>query len=99
MLLLFVSPDAETDLDDIWTSVASCDAEVAGRLIDAITNQFQMFQSIPNSGQQRSELREGLGSFAVGGFLIFYQSTEERIEIVRVLSGARHIAALLDEDN
>jgi plasmid stabilization system protein ParE len=31
-------------------------------------------------------------------FLIFYQSTEEEILIVRVLHGARDIAALFEEE-
>ena len=99
MLSLFISPNAEADLDDIWSFVASRDALVADRLIDAITNQFQMFREMPDAGRQRNELRVGLRSFPVGSFLIFYQRTENTIEIVRVLHGARDIPSLLGESH
>ena len=97
MLSLFVSPDAETDLDDIWTFVASRDALVADRLVDSITNQFELFQTMPNSGRQRNELRAGLRSFPVGRFLIFYQLTEDTVEIVRVLHSARDIPSFFGD--
>ena len=42
MLLLSISPDAENDSDDIWTFVASRDALVVDRLINAIFNQFHI---------------------------------------------------------
>ena len=52
---------------------------------------------LPHMGRQRSELRQGLRSFAVGSFLIFYQTSENNFEIVRILHGARDIPSLFGE--
>ena len=36
MLSLSISPEAETDLDEIWVHIASRDAMIADRQIEAI---------------------------------------------------------------
>lgn len=97
MLSLLLSPDAETDLDDIWTFIAADSNEAADRVIDAITGKFEMLQTMPNSGRQRNELRTGLCNLPIGKFSIFYQVTEDTIEIVRILHGARDLPSLLGE--
>ena len=42
----------------------------------------------------RDELAEGLRSFAVGRYVIFYRPISEGVEIVRVLHGSRDIDAI-----
>ncbi len=51
-----------------------------------------MLAANPLAGRARSELHEGLRSFPVGSYVVFYSPTPEGVEIVRVLHGRRDIS-------
>jgi len=91
------SPQADSDLDDIWYYVAtrSGSIEIADRLIDSITDRFFLLATHPNIGRARDEdLRPRLRSFPVGEYVIIYRIQDEDVLILRVLRGSRDIAAL-----
>ena len=70
------TPQAESDLDEIWYYVASKSAslEVADRFINSVTDRFFLLSRRPNIGRARDEdLRPGPRSFPVGDFLIIYR--------------------------
>jgi toxin ParE1/3/4 len=52
-----------------------------------------MLAETPFAGRERSELREGLRSFPVGNYLIFYVPTPDGVEVVRVMHGRQDIGA------
>ena len=92
-----LAPQAESDLDDTWYYVASQSGsvEVADRLIDAITARFSLLARHPHVGRRRDDdLRPGLRSFAVGGYVIVYRVAGDDVVILRVLWGGRDIPAL-----
>ena len=63
-----VAPRAETDLDEIWLYVAqeSGSVEVAGRLIDSITQRFLLLADFPHAGRARDDdFGSGTRSFAM----------------------------------
>jgi toxin ParE1/3/4 len=97
MPALTVSPRAEEDLEEIWTFVARREADAADRLIDAITGQFDHLLAYPEAGRARHDLLVDLRSFPVGSYFIFYQPTDDGIEIFRVLHGSRDIRQSFDE--
>ena len=91
------SPQADSDLDDIWYYVVtkSGSIEIADRLIDAITDRFLLLARHPSIGRARDEdLRPGLRSFPVGEYLIIYRIQDEDVLIIRVLRGSQNITAL-----
>jgi toxin ParE1/3/4 len=91
------TPQADSDLDDIWYYVASKSGslDIADRFIDSITDRFFLLASHPNIGRARDEdLRPGLRSFPVGEYLIIYRVQDDDVLILRVLRGSRDIAAL-----
>jgi toxin ParE1/3/4 len=91
------SPQADSDLDDIWYYVASQSGsvEIADRLIDSITERFFLLASRPHVGRARDQdLRPGLRSFPVGEYVIIYRIQNEDVLILRVLRGSRNIEAL-----
>lgn len=45
-------------------------------------------------GRLRDELTEGLRSFPVGRYVIFYRIVQDGVEIVRVLHGARDLDSI-----
>jgi len=96
MSTLIVSPLAEEDLEEIWSFVAERDVEAADRLIDEITSRFDHLLAYPGAGHARHELLVNLRSLPVGRYLIFYQPTDDGVEIFRVLHGSRDVQSEFD---
>ena len=96
MPTLIVSPLAEEDLEEIWSFVAERDAEAADRLIDEITGRFDHLLAYPEAGRARHELLVNLRSLPVKRYVIFYQPTDDGVEIFRVLHGSRDIQGEFD---
>jgi toxin ParE1/3/4 len=91
------TPQADSDLDDIWYYVASKSGsiEIADRLVDSITDRFFLLANHPHIGRARdADLRPGLRSFPVGGYVIIYRIHGEDVLILRVVRGSRNIEAL-----
>jgi toxin ParE1/3/4 len=91
------TPQADSDLDDIWYYVAtrSGSLHVADRFIDSVTNRFFLLASHPNIGRARDEdLRPGLRSFPAGEYVIIYRIQHEDVLILRVVRGSRNVEAL-----
>jgi toxin ParE1/3/4 len=70
------TPQADSDIDDIWYYVASQSGsvETADCLMDFITDRFFLLASHPNIGRTRDDLRPGLRSFPVGDYVIVYRT-------------------------
>ncbi len=92
------SPQADSDLDHIWYYIAreSGSAEIADRLIDAITYRFLLIGERPYLGRARDDLRPGLRSFPVGEYLILYRMEGDGVLILRVVRSSRRVEALWD---
>ncbi len=91
-----VSDAARSDLDEIWFYIAQDDPDTADRFIRLIVSRFPKLASMPQMGWQREELSPRLRSFPVGNYIIFYRPTENGIEIVRVVHGARDLPPLFE---
>lgn len=94
------SPQADSDLDDIWLYIASesGSVDVADRVIDSIVGRFLLLARYPRIGRSRDELRTGLRSFPVGDYVVFYRISGEYVVILRVLHGRRDIERLLESE-
>ena len=90
-----VSLAARQDLLDIWSSIADDDLEAAERLVDQFEEAFNKLAEFPEMGHFRPDLIDlPVRFWTVGGYLIIYRAEVKPIEIVRVVSGYRNIAAL-----
>lgn len=96
MPTLIVSPLAEEDLEEIWSFVAERDVEAADRLIDEIIGRFDHLLAYPAAGRARHDLLVNLRSLPVKRYVIFYQPTEDGVEIFRVLHGSRDVQGEFD---
>ena len=88
----------EAELDDIWSYVAneSGSVEVANRVIDSITDHFLLLSKHPQLGRRRDDdLRAGLRSLAVSGYVVIYRIENRDVLILHVLHGRRDIKTLL----
>jgi toxin ParE1/3/4 len=89
-----VSPKAREDLKGIYRHVAQDSPSAAKRLRDALYESFRLLAKQPLLGQTCPNLRRGLRAFTVMSYVIFYVTTEQGIQIERVLHGARDIESL-----
>ena len=91
-----LSPEARSDLGEIWFYIAQDDPEAADKFIRVIVSRFPKLAAMPELGRQREELSPRLRSFPVGRYVIFYRPMENGIEIARVLHGARDLPPLFE---
>ena len=85
---------ADRDLEDIWDSIAADAPSRAERFVDTLHSKFRSLARHPYLGQACEELAPALRFYPVRKYVIFYRPLEDGIEIVRVIHGARDIAAL-----
>jgi toxin ParE1/3/4 len=64
-----------------------------------IDKKLSMLAENPWRGKARHELGEGVRSFPVGRYILFYRATPEGIDVIRVLHGARDLNAIFDRDD
>jgi toxin ParE1/3/4 len=84
---------AEADLDSIWRYIAADNANAADHLLNRFGTVFEMLVQNPLAGRERADLAQGLRSFAVANYVIFYTPQSSGVEIVRVMSGRQDITA------
>jgi toxin ParE1/3/4 len=96
-------PAADRDLDDQAAYLArEASLEVAFRFYDAADATFHQIARMPGLGERRDSIHprlDGLRIRRIDGFahhLVFYRPTDDGIDIVRVLHGARDIDGALD---
>jgi toxin ParE1/3/4 len=81
---LRVARSAVADLDEIWTYLAKKEnIEVAEQVVNSLVNRFAILAENPGLGRDRSDLGEGLRSFPVGNYRIYYHP--EARGVLRIL--------------
>jgi toxin ParE1/3/4 len=91
--VIVLQPRAKADLSEIWEFIADGTDDQADAFIDLIDQKFQLPAQQAGLGRRRDELAEGLRSFPVGRYVIFYLPIPGGVQIVRLLHGARDIEA------
>ena len=94
MAHILKKPLAELDLIDIWGYVAENNVPKADELLGDLESGFRSISQSPGIGRHRPELAEGLHSFPLKYYVVFYRLINQGIEIVRVLHGARDIETI-----
>jgi toxin ParE1/3/4 len=92
ILTLIKAPKAEADLIDIWLYVAEDQPVNADRLLDRLNETAMLLAETPDMGVVRPELSEGLKSFPIGNYVLYYRL--KLLELVRVLSASRDVKSL-----
>jgi toxin ParE1/3/4 len=95
---------AEEDLDSITDYIASDNLRVARAFRDSIRETCALLLGMPGLGIFRSfgnPKFSDMRFWPLKGFekyLIFYRITEQHLEVIRVLHGARDLSALFSEE-
>jgi toxin ParE1/3/4 len=98
MGIIVLSPRAQSDIAEIWDYIAEDSETRADDFIDVIDLKFQTLSNQPNMGRKRGELAEGLRSFPVGRYVIFYLPIPQGVQIVRVLHGSRDLETIFTDE-
>ena len=96
MAEFFYSPEARHDLLEIWEFIAQDDLGAADRVEREIEQAVTMLARNPELGHIRGDLTSKQVRFwPVYSYLIIYDPKARPLEVVRILSGYRDVAALL----
>lgn len=82
---------ADQDILDIGVYLSQFGISVTDRMIDRLHAQFSKLAAFPGMGKARDDIRSGLRSIAVDGYVVFYLPVEDGVRIIRVLHGSRDI--------
>lgn len=73
-----LSPAAIQDLEQIEARIVSERPSAVGGVLDAIESACQLVAEYPGVGRARAEIDEGVMSFSIGSYTIFYYLDETR---------------------
>jgi len=92
----FYSPEARLDLLEIWEHIAADNVDAADRVEQEIHRSVSMLADNPGLGHHRRDLTSKPVRFwPVYSYLVIYDPDAQPLEVVRILSGYRDVAALL----
>jgi toxin ParE1/3/4 len=94
-----LAPQAEADLEDVafYIFLDSGSLEIADRLIQSITERFDLLDTYPRAGRARDDLRPGIRGFPVGEYILLYRIEGSTVVILRIVRGSRDLEALVFE--
>lgn len=94
MLRIRFTNSAETDLQELWLTIAEENLVAADESLDLIQATVSLLGAQPEMGRARPELADGLRSFPTRTpYIIFYVPDEDGLLVIRVLHHARDIDA------
>ena len=95
-------PEVHKDIAEIGFYFAERDRDVEERFYQAVVKTVNVLARSPNLGERcsfRNPKTQGMRIWQVTGFsnyLIFYRPKDERLEVLRVLHGARDYATMFN---
>jgi plasmid stabilization system protein ParE len=94
-----LTPDAVSDLFEIWNFISKDNPEAANRVEEAIFRDCEFVADNPLSGRLRKDLTPASVRFWVvnpySKYLIVYDPEKKPLQIIRILHGARDLPAIL----
>jgi toxin ParE1/3/4 len=96
MRQVVISELARADLLNIGEYLAQHNPDAAIRLMKRFREKFNLLVRFPHLGRERNDILLGLRCLIVNKYLIFYQSSDDIIEIWRVRHSAQSPKDLFD---
>lgn len=94
------SPEALTDLDEIWDYIVSdlANPDAAQNTVDSILNAADRLRDYPESGALLASVADIVSDYRfvpVGNYLLFYRARPGEVFIDRILYGRRNYLRVL----
>lgn len=94
MLRIRFTHSAETDMLELWVTIAEENFQAADKTLDVLQAAALILSTQPEMGRARPELAEGLRSLPTHTpYIIYYLPDDDGLLVVRVLHHARDIDA------
>ena len=84
---------AKADLIDVWLFIAEDNMAAADAYIDRLQEASVLIAENPLIGSDRADIAEGVRSFAVDDYVIYYERNETGVTVLRVWHSARDPAS------
>ena len=91
MSLYHYSAAANADVEQITLDIFALNPVAAHHFLDKLEATCELLAGHPLIGHLRPELGEGLRSFPIGNYLIFYVPSSDGIDVARVIYGGRDL--------
>jgi toxin ParE1/3/4 len=88
---------AAQDLNDIADYFATYNVRAGEKFFQSFNQKCQQLVSFPNSGKRYEEIAPNLKGISLSGYIIFYRTIDDGVEILRVISGRRDLPAIFTE--
>ena len=93
-----LTPAARDDLLEIADYIAADDPTAASRVLRRVRKACRLLGRMPGAGHLREDVADASVRFwPVGSLLIVYRAATRNVEVLRVLSGARNVGAVLED--
>lgn len=93
-----LTPEAVGDLDAIEEYLSGQSSGAPGRVLTELREAMRRLADMPGIGHLREDLAdEPLRFWTVYSYLIVYRPETKPLQIIRVLHGARHVKAILED--
>lgn len=92
-------PPALDDLDEIRAKVGQENPHAADALVDRLVDSVLILIEHPRAGEARPELGRDVRRVVEAPYLLFYRVTDDEVEVIRVLHGARRITRRMMRGN
>ena len=86
---VFYQQVAKADLIDVWLFIAEDNMTAADTYIERLQHMCVLLAANPQMGVKRPQVAEGISSFAVDDYVIYYELQDKGITVLRVWHAAR----------
>jgi toxin ParE1/3/4 len=90
---------ARADLDEIWRYIAQDNLTAADGVLDRIKDRIQTLAEFPQLGPRWPIIAPDVRVLTAGDYLILYRYRGARVQVARIVHGARHLEALWQMDD
>lgn len=95
---LVITLEASRDLSTISDYFLEQSIDAGDRFVEAFGKKCQHLAQFPYLGRSYPQFAPGLRGIPLMGYVIFYQVVEDRIEILRIISGYRNLKNIFKTD-
>ena len=95
MIVYRLSPQADTDIEEIVLYIAHDNQSAAWTWWDSVLDKCRRLGEMPGIGIARPEIRPELRTSTFGSYIIAYREIAGGVEIIRIVHGARRWEELL----
>lgn len=92
-----LAPEAEQDLNNIWSYIAADSLDAADGFLETLYDQIVALGETPGMGHRREDLAENrpILFWPVGNYLILYRYHQGSVEVVAVVHSKRDIPTFI----